>query len=118
MDSKPASCFKGRLKFCCVTSQEIPHSWIIRPSVRLSICLSDVFSHSPRSAFSSQAYTCPPKQGQWRPAKVWSFLQAQEDKIILGGGRGTELGHRFVVGVLCVREAVGCGDWDNSHGSS
>lgn len=78
MDSEPASCFKGRLKFCCVTSQEIAtflgHS-------------SDVFSHSPRSVFSSQAYICPPWQGQWRTAKVCPFPQPRKARLSVEGDK-------------------------------
>lgn len=46
---------------------------------------------------------------------MWPFPQAQEGKIICGGGQGPELGHRSLVGVPYVREAVGYGDWDNSY---
>lgn len=56
--------------------------------------------------------------GTVEDCKGVSFPTAQEGKIICGGGQGTELGHRSVVAVPYMREAVGCGDWDNSHWSS
>lgn len=62
----------------------------------------------------SVPHTCPPKQGQWEPAKESPDPQAQEGKTGCGGGQVTEPRQGSMVRVPDAQEAAGCGDWDNS----